>query len=119
MSSDNPPDVFTERLRAARVQLRAMNQADLANATGLPATSIAHFERGARKPSFDSLRKLADALDVTTDYLLGRVDSPDVAYTADPLYHYGTRLSARDRAIAEDFLRILAERTDREKDDGA
>ena len=118
MPSDKPPDVFTERLRAARVQLRAMNQADLANATGLPATSIAHFERGARKPSFDSLRKLADALDVTTDYLLGRVDSPNVAYTADPLYQYGTRLSARDRAIAEDFLRVLAERTDREKKDG-
>ena len=117
MASDKPSDVFKERLRAARVQLRAMNQADLANAAGLPATSIAHFERGARKPSFTNLRKLADALDVTTDYLLGRVDSPDVAYTADPLYHYGTRLSARDRAIAEGFLRMLAERADQEKDD--
>ena len=112
MSSEASTDVFHERLRVARLQLRGMSQIDLARATGLPPTSIAHFERGARKPSIDTLRKLADALNVTADYLLGRIDTPDVSHTADPLYRYGTRLSARDRALAEDFLRMLAERDD-------
>ena len=87
-----------------------MSQGDLAKATGLPPSTIAHFEGGGRKPSFDNLRKLANALDVTTDFLLGRADSPDVAQEADPLYRYGSRLTASDRVIAEDFLRMLSER---------
>ena len=33
---------------------------------------MSHFEAGRRQPSFHNLRKLADALGVTTDYLLGR-----------------------------------------------
>jgi len=49
-------------------------------------------------------------LDVTTDFLLGRVDTPDMVREADPLYRYGSRLTARDRLIAEEFLRMLAER---------
>ena len=87
-----------------------MSQIELAKATGLPPSSIAHFEGGGRKPSFDSLRKLANALNVTTDYLLGRVDEPGMAQSADPLYRFGTRLTEKNRSLAEDFLRMLAER---------
>lgn len=87
-----------------------MSQVDLAKATGLPPSSIAHFEAGGRKPSFDNLRKLANALNVTTDFLLGRVDEPDMAQAADPLYRYGAKLTEENRSLAEDFLRMLAER---------
>ena len=55
MSTDAPPAPFNERLRAIREGLRRMSQAELAKAAGLPPSSIAHFERGTRKPSFDSL----------------------------------------------------------------
>lgn len=95
-----------------------MSQAELARAAGLPPSSIAHFEGGTRKPSFDSLGKLATALNVTTDYLLGRVDVPDVATSADPLSRYAARLSDRDRALAEDFLRMLVERAEEERENG-
>ena len=110
MSIEKPSDLFKHRLRSARERLRGMSQAALARAAGLPASTIAHFEGGGRKPSFDNLRKLANALDVTTDFLLGRVDTPDMVREADPLYRYGARLTARDRLIAEEFLRMLAER---------
>lgn len=105
-----PSSLFRERLRAARDQLRGMSQAELARATGLPPSSIAHFEGGSRKPSFDNLRKLATALDVTTDYLLGRVDDPALAEAADPIYRYGAKLTESNRALAADFLRMLADR---------
>ena len=108
--TEKPSDIFKDRLRTARDDLRGMSQAELAKATGLPPSSIAHFEGGARKPSFDNLRKLATALNVTTDYLLGRVDDPDVAAAADPLYRYGAKLTEADRTLAEDFMRMLAER---------
>ena len=108
-----PSDIFKDRLRTARDGLRGMSQAELAKATGLPPSSIAHFEGGTRKPSFDNLRKLATALNVTTDYLLGRVDDPDMAVAADPLYRYGAKLTEQNRALAEDFMRMLAERDGR------
>ena len=94
-----------------------MSQVELARETGLPASSIAHFEGGGRKPSFDNLRKLANALNVTTDYLLGRVDSPNVAQAADPIYRYGARLTRENRSLAEDFLRMLARRDGQDQED--
>src|SRR5690606_10858354 len=71
-----PSSKFPEQLEKAR-RLRNLNQAELAKASGLQASAISHFETGSRKPSFDNLRKLADALSVTTDFLLGRTDEID------------------------------------------
>ena len=81
--------VFAERLRDARERLRGLTQAQLAEKTGLPSTSISHFENpeGTRKPSFDNLRRLANALEVTTDYLLGRSnDHVGMPVAEDALY---------------------------------
>ena len=111
-----PRDVFQTRLRTARVRLRGVSQAELGAATGLPATSIAHFEQGTRKPSFDNLRKLATALEVSVDYLMGRVETPRMDPAPGALERYADQLSERDRALAEDFLRLLADRERRERD---
>ena len=109
MNAEKPFDIFQERLRSARDGLRRMSPAELERAAGLPPNSIARFEEGARKPSFDDLRKLAIALNVTTDYLLGGVESPGLARAADPLCRHGARLTEANRSLAEDFLRMLAE----------
>ena len=117
MNDDTPPAAFKDRLRAIREGLRKMSQIELAKVAGLPSSSIAHFESGARKPSFDSLGKLATALNVTTDYLLGRVDVAGGAASDDPLARYGAQLSALDRSLVEDFMRMLVERAERERDE--
>jgi len=96
-------------LKAAR-ELRGMKQTELAEKANLPPTSIAHFEGGSRKPSFDTLRRLATALEVTTDYLLGRVDDPELAEAADPLFRDVGKLTGQDRELAKDFLKMLADR---------
>lgn len=95
------------RLRAAR-EMRSLSQAELATKTGLPPSSIAHFEGGKRKPSFDNLRKLSEALEVTTDYLLGRTDDLDVDVRADPLFRNAAKLTATDRELVAGFLEMLA-----------
>ena len=108
--SRGPLDDFPARLQAAR-ELRGLNQSELATRASLQPSAVSHFETGTRKPSFDNLKRLADALDVTTDYLLGRVDVHDALAGADELHrHYG-RLSADDRTIAEELVKILAQRT--------
>lgn len=115
MSKNTPPsEAFPERLRAAR-DLRGWSQGVLAEKAGMPASSIAHFEAGSRKPSFDTLRRLANALEVTTDYLLGRVDDPSLAEAGDPLFRDVGKLTGRDRELAKDFLKMLADRTQAKK----
>ena len=110
MTLDQPPSAqFKERLRAAR-HMRDWSQGDLAARAELPPSSIAHLEAGSRKPSFETLRRLAIALQVTTDYLLGRTDDPALAESADPLYRNVSRLTGRDRELATDFLNMLAGR---------
>jgi transcriptional regulator with XRE-family HTH domain len=104
-----PSELFPERLRAAR-KLRALEQAELATKAGLPPTSISHFEAGARKPSFDNLRRLAQALDVTTDYLMGRAAEPGISVASDQLYRDIQNLTDEDRELAKDFLALLANR---------
>ncbi len=107
----SPSEIFRKRLRAAR-DLRRWSQSELGSRAGLPPSSIAHFETGSRKPSFDTLRRLAGALEVTTDYLLGRVDDPGLAEAGDPLYRDIGKLTGEDRELAKDFLKMLAERSE-------
>ncbi len=57
-------------------QDKNLNQTELARKTSLQPSAISHFEAGSRKPSFDNLIKLANALEVTTDYLLDRGEFP-------------------------------------------
>ena len=103
------PDIFSERLRSAR-EMRKLTQNELGLRADLPPTSIAHFEAGSRKPSFANLRKLAEALVVTTDYLLGRVAEPAMGEAGDAIFRDIGKLSARDRAIAEKFFKALTEK---------
>jgi transcriptional regulator with XRE-family HTH domain len=115
MTERQPSEIFQERLRIAREQLRKWSQSELAGRAGMPPSSIAHFETGSRKPSFDTLRKLANALEVTTDYLLGRVDDPGLAEAGDPIYRDVGKLTGHDRELAKDFLKMLAERNQEKK----
>ena len=117
MSPDaKPSDLFAERIKVVRL-LREWTQAELAARAGLPPTSIAHFEAGSRKPSFDNLRRLATALEVTTDYLLGRSDDPSISQSDDPLYRHASQLTGADRELAADFLELLAARSTDTKSD--
>lgn len=106
---DEPLDIFTERLKSAR-NLRGLSQTQLADEAKLPQSSVSHFEAGDRKPSFDNLRRLATALNVTTDYLLGRADSPDASGTAARIHRDMHKLSSHDLKLTEDFVELLLQR---------
>ena len=109
MKPEKPSKKFPKRLKNARA-MRQWNQNELAERAALPASSIAHFEIGSRKPSFDTLRRLAIALNVTTDYLLGRVDSPEMSESGDPLFRDVNRLTGDDLDLAKNFIKMLAKR---------
>ncbi|MGO9047781.1 MAG: helix-turn-helix domain-containing protein [Xanthobacteraceae bacterium] len=115
MNSGQETDIFKERLKSAR-ELRGLSQTQLAADSGLPASSVSHFEAGARKPSFDNLKRLAGALNVTTDYLLGRADTPDASSTAGRLHRDLHKLTSEDLKLTEDFIGMLLQRGTQNKD---
>src|SRR4051812_9371952 len=82
-----------ERLRAFR-EMRGLTQGELGTRAGMAAASVSHFETGQRVPSLDSLLKLADALEVSLDSLLGRA-SAERATQLDPVFLRASRASAQ------------------------
>lgn len=107
-------DIFRERLKAAR-ELRGLSQSQLAARADLPPSSVSHFKSGARKPSFENLKRLSAALDVTTDYLLGRADTPEASGTVGRLHRDIHNLSHDDMKLAEDFVGMLLSRANADK----
>ena len=109
MSTSNNP-AFKSRLQKTR-KLRELSQDELANKAGLASTAISHFESGKRKPSFDNLRKLADALEVSIDYLMGRADNLNGNQSAEAeIFRDYENLTDNDRELARDFMARLAQR---------
>lgn len=64
---------FGEKITFIRKQLK-WSQDDLAKKIGTSAPIVGRYEREEIKPSIEVASKLADALDVTLDYLLGKSD---------------------------------------------
>ena len=111
MAKSTPPtDIFAERLRAMR-ESRGISQSELAALSGLQVSAVSHFETATRRPSFDNLKRLADALRVTTDYLIGRTDEIEgSAASVRQLYRHYSGLSAEYQEMADDFVKMLAEK---------
>lgn len=101
---------FPDRLKAAR-ERQGWSQAELAERAGFQPSAISRFETDAAKPSFENLRRLAAALKVSTDYLLGLADDPAGAAPAptDPLYRKFEELTEEQREFAAKFIDQIAE----------
>lgn len=82
---------FKERLKAKRKEA-GMSQTELAACVGVTSRTIQNYELGSRKPqNMEVVQKLADALNTTTDYLLGNADRQILA-----AYVRGGAKAARD-----------------------
>ena len=69
--------VLNERLKNLRLK-NGVTQKAIADGVGVTSVSVQRFEYGTAKPKLDTVIKLADFFDVSTDYLLGRTDIPDI-----------------------------------------
>lgn len=65
--------LFGERLQKIRKE-REVSQEELAKKLGVHAPIIGRYERNEVKPSVEVAAKIADALDISLDYLTGLSD---------------------------------------------
>ena len=64
---------FSKRLKSSRQNMK-LTQKELSEKTGIKRTTIASYEVGNISPSFENVKLLADALNVSTDFLSGKND---------------------------------------------
>ena len=83
-----------ENLRKAREE-KGLTQAEVAKLLDISASTIGMYEQGRRDPDTDTLKKLAELYEVSTDYLLGRTDIPNA--TSD----------LKKNKIPEEFIKLL------------
>ena len=98
-------DYFSGHLQHIR-QTKGLSQGDLAKRTGLKPAAISHFETGQRKPSFDNLIKLAEALGVSMDYLFGG-GSEHASTASSKFLQDFEKLSLRDQDVVQEMIQIL------------
>jgi transcriptional regulator with XRE-family HTH domain len=67
--------VLPERLRSERKK-RKLTQEEMADRLGIARSTYSGYETGKTEPDFDTLEKIANYLEVSYDYLLGRTNDP-------------------------------------------
>jgi transcriptional regulator with XRE-family HTH domain len=69
--------IFADRLRNLRAE-KKLKQKELQQILGLKSRSaISNYEKNDREPDFETLVKISEYFDVSTDFLLGVTDKKD------------------------------------------
>lgn len=108
MQTLNMPRIVPTRLRKARTRA-SLTQTALAKRVGTASTQISMLESGNSTASLRNAARIAEALNVSTDYLVGRADDP--RRTADLIHelqlaeqrHGGHKTAPEDEQVEDDI----------------
>lgn len=103
---------IAERIKEARIN-KHYTQKDLAELINVKSTTVSGWELGRNEPSIDTLKKLADKLDVSFDYLAGvsalstsNITDSDLDSMLDNAHSYdGKPMNDHDREIIKSYLK--------------
>lgn len=106
-----------DRLKEIR-EKREMSQDDLADLLEFGPSQMNKYEKGKQDPSAEILKRMAIALQVSTDWLLGLTRDPGESFQAEDLTPQERKLITRFRnADFEGFMRVASEGSEKKKDD--
>jgi transcriptional regulator with XRE-family HTH domain len=110
---------FAERLRFARERF-GWTQAELADKLGAVPSTINKYEAGTREPDATTLSRIADTLQVTVDYLLGRDNPPPTPADTVVTFTDGrqvafSELTPEERAAVESIWQLVSARLAKEQ----
>lgn len=92
--------MILERLKKLRLE-RGLSQPDIASRLGIPLTTYRSYEQGKREPNNETILKISDVLNTSTDYLLGN----DVIKAADA----NSSLSHEEQRFLSNFINLSAD----------
>jgi len=69
--------MFT-KLFGELLQKKQLTTYRIAKDTGISQGLMNEYKNGIKRPTIDNLVKIADYLNVSTDYLLGRTENPEI-----------------------------------------
>ena len=95
------------RIRTAR-QYRHMTAEKLAEEIGIASESLRHIENASSNPSLNTLFRIAYALEVSMDYLTGRI--PDLAENLTREYGITKEQELTLREIVTQLIPIITKR---------
>ncbi len=93
---------FNERLKELR-EKNHLTQEQLAKASGVSSRMIQRYEYGTSRPRLDAAEKLAKALNVTTDELLG-----NEMFAAQAAEKYGSRGAKQAQQLTNEVTGLFA-----------
>ena len=103
--------MIIERLKKLRKEGK-LTQKDIATFLNISRPAYQQFESGKKKMNLETMEKLADYFNVSTDYLLGKTDFPDIDLEVDidnaidnSVAYDGTPITDNDREIIKNFLK--------------
>jgi len=107
--------MIKNRLRQAREE-KGLSQTDVAQLLNISRQAYNHYETGKREPTVETISKLAEIFDVSTDYLLGKTDQKKPLVNGDEeLTEYLEELKNRDELRMLFSLTKKATKADVEK----
>ncbi|MED4461817.1 helix-turn-helix domain-containing protein [Metabacillus fastidiosus] len=68
--------MFGDRIRKLRKE-KGLTQEELGKQINVTKVSISGYENGNRTPDTETLQRLADVLETSTEYILGRTENPN------------------------------------------
>lgn len=74
---DGTMSIFSERMTELMAR-HGFSQRDLATKAGVTESAMSYYVKGERTPRSDVLTRISNALNTTTDYLLGASNSADL-----------------------------------------
>lgn len=93
---------FNERLKKYREE-KGLTQAQLSELAGITTRQIQNYEGGKARPRLDAAEKIAKALNITTDELLGNADKL-VAQAAEK---YGARGAKQAQQLTDELTGLF------------
>lgn len=97
--------VIGKRIREARLE-KKMTQEQLSEAVNISAYYLGELERGIKLPSLTVLVDIAEALNVSTDYILRDTLSSGIVYINNEITDKLDKLTPNQRAGAVEILNI-------------
>ncbi|MEH6943517.1 helix-turn-helix domain-containing protein [Bacillus sp. JJ722] len=118
-------DIFPKRLKKLRESKKALDskftQGYIADLIGVARTTYTAYENGTKQPPMETINKIADLFEVSTDYLLGRTDKQEPndddklyeEYMNDPEFQYAMRsahgFSEENKSKVIDYIKMINE----------